>query len=141
MQRDMDNIRAELGGLADEIKKDGKALDTRVKGSEDYLKMAQALMEKEAKLQARQEFEKNLMSLREKQWTENIYTLVHEQIEEIAKKMGVDIVIDGNADLTKEIPASSPNELVLTIRTRKVLYFNDSVDMTADVLEAVDAAK
>ena len=141
MQKDMEEIRADLTELSDELKKGEKALDARIKGSEDYLKMAQDLMEKEAKLQARKEFEKNLLALREKQWTEELYTLIHEKIAEISKKMGVDIVIDGNADLNKEIPAATPNELVLTIRTRKVLYFNDSVDLTTEVLEAVDAAK
>ena len=141
MQKDMEDIRADLTELSEELKKGEKALDTRVKGSEDYLKMAQDLMEKEAKLQARKEFEKNLMALREKQWTEDLYMLVHDKIAEISRKMGVDIVIDGNADLEKEIPAASPNELVLTIRTRNVLYFNDSVDLTTEVLEAVDAAK
>ena len=55
--------------------------------------------------------------------------------------MGVDIVLDGNADLDREMPAVSPNELVLTIRTRKVLYFNNSVDITDEVLEAVNSVK
>lgn len=141
MQKDMEDIRAELKVLSEEIKKDEKALDTRVKGSEDYLKMAQELMEKEAKFQARKEFEKNLMALREKQWTEELYSMIHDKIAEVAKSMGVDIVVDGNAELNKEIPAATPNELVLTIRTRKILYFNNSVDITVEVLEAVDAAK
>jgi Skp family chaperone for outer membrane proteins len=139
MQSDVEKIQADLKALNEEIQKDGKALETRVKGSSDYLDMTRKLMEKEANLEAKKEFEKNLMSLREKQWTEGMYEKISESIKDLAVAKGISIVLDGNADLTREIPAMNSKELVLTIRTRKVMYYEETVDMTDEVLAAVDA--
>lgn len=139
MQAEASEISQELKNLSDEIKKGEKALETRVKGSSDYLEMAQGLMEKEASLRARKEFQQNLMTLKEKQWTETMYEKVHQVIAEIAKKEGITLVLDGNPELSREIPAPSPQELVLTIRTRKVLYFADTIDITEMVLAKIDA--
>ena len=139
MQSDVEKIQADLKALSEEIKKDEKALETRVKGSSDYLDMTRKLMEKEANLEAKKEFEKNLMALREKQWTEGMYENISEKIKELAVAKDISIVLDGNADLSREIPAMNTKELVLTIRTRKVMYYNETVDLTDEVLAAVDA--
>lgn len=138
MQKETDKVRDELKMLSDEIKRDSEALDTRKKGTDEYFSMAKELMDKEAKLESRKEFEKNLVTLKEKQWTEDTYEKVHKAIATVAEKMGIDIVLDGNGDLTREIPSPSPNELVLTIRTRKVLYFTNSIDITEEVLAEVN---
>lgn len=139
MQADAEKIQADLKAISEEIKTDEKALETRVKGSSDYLDMTRKLMEKEANLEAKKEFEKNLMALREKQWTESMYEKISESIKELAVAKDISVVLDGNADLSREIPAMNSKELVLTIRTRKVVYYSENVDLTDEVLASVDA--
>ncbi len=136
-----DQIQADLKALSDELIMLEKSMGTRVKGSSDYMKIAKELMEKEAIFNAQREFQKNLMVHTQKQWTEEIYKTINEKIAEVASAKKIDIVLDGNADLTKELPAPTFDDLFLTIRTRSVLYFNDSVDITQEVIEAVDNAK
>ncbi len=139
MQAEAETISQELKQLSQDIQQGEKELETRVKGSADYLQMAQGLMEKEASLQARKEFQQNLMTLKEKQWTETMYEAVNKKVEDIAKEENIQLVLDGNSELAREIPASSPNELIMTIRTRKVLYFSDTIDLTDRILAEIDA--
>jgi Skp family chaperone for outer membrane proteins len=68
-----------------------------------------------------------------------MYENISEKIKELAVAKDISIVLDGNADLSREIPAMNTKELVLTIRTRKVMYYNETVDLTDEVLAAVDA--
>ena len=52
------------------------------------------------------------------------------------KQKGYDLVLEKDEI---ELPAASATELMLIIRTHKVLYYNEDLDITSEVLAAVDA--
>ena len=63
-------------------------------------------------------------------WTEKMYLEVLNAVGKIAKQKGYDLVLEKDEI---ELPAASATELMLIIRTHKVLYNNDDMDITSEV--------
>jgi len=55
---------------------------------------------------------------------------------ELAKQKGLDLVFESDEP---EFPASSRDELMLTISTHKLLYSGGCLDITDDVVAQLDA--
>jgi len=72
------------------------------------------------------------------QWTESLYTQMLTFIQEIAQKKGLDIVL---AQEQLDLPSPSLRDFMLSIRTKKVLFCGDQVDITEEVMSALDASK
>jgi Skp family chaperone for outer membrane proteins len=94
------------------------------------------VLEKQARLQAQQEFYKRQMELSEQIAIEGLYKDVIEATAEVAKEKSLDLVLE-RSEL--DLPAGSSNELTLTISTNKVLYNAGCEDITDAVLAKVDA--
>ena len=133
-----DRIIAELEKLSKEADADEAGLKTLVVGSSDYMALSKGIFEKQAKLEALKEFHKQSMTLQDKRWTEKIYQDILRITGEVAAQRGLAMVF---AKDEVEFPATSANELMLAIRTNKLLYSGGCVDITGDVMTAFDAEK
>ncbi len=129
-------IDAELTSLDSEIKAQRAALKTLKIGSESYLAQTREIFEKQANLQAQQEFYKQYLALKEQKITEEIYTDILRITGEIAKEKGLDWVFEKSEP---EIPALTPTELELSMGMHKLLYGGGCVDITEEVITRLDS--
>lgn len=136
LSSERDKIEAELEKLSKEIDADKASLKTLKQGSADYTAMMKEILEKQGKLQAQQEFYKRQMDIRESQVIENLFKDVLKATSDVAKAKGLDLVLERSEP---DLPASSANELTLTISTHKVLYDAGCPDITDEVLTKVDS--
>jgi Skp family chaperone for outer membrane proteins len=132
----------ELKKLEEDINADKAALSKRKENSDDYLEMMQSVMVKQSQLDAQKEFYQQELAVKEMQGKEKIYRKILEVITSVAKENGFDLILsrDDNylSNPETSAPAQSPAELVLTTKTHKLLYFNPALDITAEVLAAMD---
>jgi len=128
-------LNAELVKLDNEIKAQREGLKTLKVGSENYLAQVKEILQKQASLQAQQEFHKQQLSLKEQQITETIYADILRITGEIAKQKGLELVFEASEP---ELPATSPTELELSMGTHKLLYGGGCVDITDEVIKRLD---
>jgi Skp family chaperone for outer membrane proteins len=135
---EQNRIVAELDKLAKEIEADREGLKTLKENSSDYMDRAKALFEKQANYQARNEFYKQQMELKDQLWTRELYQDVIRIAGDIAKEKGLDLVFKED-----EIDFSEPDisELGLALRTQKLLYSGGCLDITDEVKARLDAGK
>lgn len=129
-------IDTELTRLNNEIKAQKAALKTLKIGSESHLAQTREIFEKQANLQAQQEFYKQHLALKEQRITEEIYTGILRITGEIAKEKGLDWVFEKSEPV---IPASTPTELELSMGMHKLLYGGGCVDITDEVITRLDS--
>ncbi len=127
---------AELEKLSKEIEAEEAGLRTLKAGSDDYLALVKQILTKRAGLQAQQEFYKQQEALKEQQWTEKVYKDVLRITAEVAKKKGLDIVLEKDEP---EFPMLNYTELMTVISTHKVLYSGGCVDISDEVMARLDA--
>jgi Skp family chaperone for outer membrane proteins len=106
-------------------------------GSSDYLSGMKEVLEKQASLQAKQEYFKRQMDMREQAVIEQLFKDVVQATAVVAKEKGFDLVFEKSEP---DLPASNSNELMLTISSYKVLYNAAGCeDITDAVMAKVDA--
>jgi Skp family chaperone for outer membrane proteins len=136
---------AELKKLGEDIEADKAALSKRKENSEDYMELLKALMLKQSQLDAQKEFFQQELSVKEMQGKEKIYRKILEVIASVAKDKGIDIVLNRDDNYLNRPdsgpPAQSPQDLILTTKTHKLLYYNPSLDITADVVSAMSKSQ
>ena len=138
MQAEGEEIMGQLQKFSKEAEAIKADMDTRKVGSSDYLKLMGEVMERKAQLEARDKFHQQEFSLRQQRWTESLYEEIRTNSAKIAKAKGLDIVI---AKDEYEFPAPSANELLLTIKMGKLLYYSDHMDITDEILTSLDSSK
>lgn len=131
-------IITELDRLKKEIEVEEAGLKALKAGSSDYMDIMKSVLEKQATLQAKQEYHKQQMALRDQKWTEQLYTEILRQTAAVAKEKGLEIVLEKDEP---ELPALSAQELLMTIRTHSVLYCGGCLDITDEVMRRVDKVK
>jgi Skp family chaperone for outer membrane proteins len=127
---------AELEKLSKEIEAEEAGLRTLKAGSDDYLTRVKQILTRKASLQAQQEFYKQQAALKEQQWAEKVYKDILRATAEVAKKKGLDIVLEKDEP---EFPLSNYSELMTVISTHKVLYSSGCVDISDEVMARLDA--
>jgi Skp family chaperone for outer membrane proteins len=132
-----DKLQTELEKLSKEIDLNKTGLKSFKQGSPDYLATMKEILEKQARLQAQEEFFKRQMDLREQAIIEALFKDVVKATEEVAREKKIDLVLEKSEP---ELPAANSGELTLTISTHKVLYSAGCEDITDAVLAKVDAA-
>ena len=136
---------AELKKLEESVETDKAALSKRKENSADYMEMLGALMQKQSQLDAQKEFFQHDLAVKEMQGKEKIYRKILEVIASVAQEKGLDLILNrddnhlNRPDLGQS--AQSPADLILTTKTHKLLYFNPSLDITADVVSAMSKSK
>ena len=132
---EQDKIIAELEKLAKEIEAEKAGLKTLKVGSSDYMELMKELMSKQANLQAQQEFYKQQIELKDQQWTEKLYEDILRQTAIVAEQNRLAVVFEKDEI---DLPAANANDLMLTIRTHKILYSGGAEDITAEVMEKLN---
>ena len=135
---EQDKVIAELKKLSKEIEAERAGLQTLKAGSDDHLALMKEILAKQANLQALQEFHKQQMALKDQKWTEELYKDILQEVREVAERKSLDLVFEKDE---VEFPASSANELMLTIRTHKLLYSGGCLDITDEVTARLDEEK
>jgi len=135
MEAERQKIIADLEKISSEAKAIKADMHTRKPGSTDHLGLMRQLMEKEASLEVKEKFYQQDLSLREQQWTENLYQEIVITVGKVAEEKGLILVL---AKDENQFPAASTNELLLVIKTSKVLYHAEEMDITNEVLAALD---
>ncbi len=133
---EQEQIIQELQQLSAEIKAAEAGLETRKRGTEDFLELAKELAQKRATLPLKQDYYEQKLAAKDQQWTEQIYKDILLQTTEVAKQMGLDMVLEKDEP---EFPVESANELMLAIRTNKLIYSEGCIDITNEVMARVDA--
>ena len=129
-------IISELEKISREIDAEKAGLKTLKPGSPDYVELMKQMFQKQASLQAQQEFHKQHMTLKDQKWTEQLYQDILDTVEQVAKQKGLDLV------LTKDqisLPAQSATELMMTIRTHKILYSAGCINITGEIIAKLNA--
>ena len=122
---------AELQKLATEIEAVKADINTRVAGSGDYLNLMRQALEKQALLEAKDKFYQQEFSMKQQLWTEDMYKQLLDAVSKVAGDKGLDMVL---AREDYQFPSTSAENLLLTIKTSKVLYHAKEMDITNDVL-------
>jgi len=118
----------ELEKLSKEIDLDKTGLKTLKPGSPDYSNLMKELFEKRGQLQAKQEYFKQLMDMRQQTVLEQLFKDIVQATAQIAKDKGLDLVFE-----------KSEPEQPGDISTHKVLYAAGCEDITDEVLAKIDA--
>ncbi len=135
---EQNKVIAESDKLKAEIEADKAGLKTLKVGTSDYMARVKEIFEKQASLQAAQEFRKQQISLKDQQWIEGLYKAILQQTSEVAKQKGLEMVFEKSEP---EFPAQSANELMRAIDTNKLLYSGGCLDITDEVMARVDEEK
>jgi Skp family chaperone for outer membrane proteins len=129
-------VMAEMEKLSKEIEAEKAGLKTLKAGSNNYMSMVQAILQKQASLQAQEEFHKQQMALKEQQWTEEIYKDILRETRKVAEQKGLQLVLEKDEPV---LPCSNYTELMTVISTHKVLYDQGCLEITAEVMAGLDA--
>jgi len=124
-----------LNGRVEGLKAD---LKTRKVGSEDYMKIMQKMMQKQSEIEAKKQFYQQKMAMKDRLWTEELFKDIMDSTRAVAEKNGIEMVF---AKDELELPASSGSELMLSIRTHKLLYSTGNLDITDKVLANLNGRK
>lgn len=133
---EQDKIVAELKKLSKELEAGKAGLQTLKPGSPDYMVMYGKVLENQAMLQAKEEFHKNQLALKDQRWTEQLYKDILKATAEVAEQKALNMVF---AKDEAELPAPNASELMLTIRTNKLLYSDGCLDITDEVIARLDS--
>ena len=133
---EQDRILVELQQLDAEIRAAETGLETRKPESADYLQLAKELAQKRASLPVQQRFYEQQLALKDQKWTEQLYKDILQETNAVARQKGLDLVFENDEP---EFPAPTANELMLTIRTHKLLYSGGCLDITDEVIARLDA--
>ncbi|NLK40733.1 MAG: OmpH family outer membrane protein [Planctomycetes bacterium] len=138
MEKQQQQMKEEMNTLRSELESLEQQLRLLRRGSEDYTKYSRQYVEKKAIFEARNAFYEDKVTNEMQSWTEELYRTLLLAIDRIAQEKGIDLVL---AKEQLDLPAPSLRDFMLTIKTKKVLYNNPKLDITAEVLAALDKEK
>ena len=128
-------LETELTELLGDIEADEGSLKKMKAGSVDRMDRVQDVLRKRGDYQAKKEYYKLRIELKDQQWSERLYEDILRISREVAVEKGLAFVLENSQP---ELPAASAEELRLTIRTNKVIYGGASEDITEEVLRRLD---
>ena len=129
---------AEQEKLSKEIDSQKAGLKALKLGSSDYLAQVKELLQKQADIEAARQFNSQQRTSKDQRWTEDIYIEILKIIGELAEQKQLDLVLQKDV---ADFPTESPDELMMTLSTHKLLYSGGCLDITDEVLTRLDAEK
>ena len=138
MQANQETMKTEFKKMQDELDALQANLKLRTPGSDDALRLEGEMLEKKALMDAKDQFYRTRVETEMQQWTESLYQKMLAIIKEVAEAKGLDIII---ADELLDVPAPTLRDFMLTVKTRKLLYFKQQYDLTAEGQAALDKAE
>jgi Skp family chaperone for outer membrane proteins len=130
--------KAEQEKLAKEIESQRNGLRALRPGSDDYLAQYKEMLQKQAELETTRQFNAQQRAMKDQRWTEGLYMEILKIVAELAEQKELDLVLQKDV---VDFPTESPDELMLTLSTHKLLYSDGCLDLTSEVLAQVDAEK
>ncbi|MBN2312643.1 MAG: OmpH family outer membrane protein [Sedimentisphaerales bacterium] len=131
-RREMD---AEEKKLSDNIDSLRGTLQALVPNSADWLAQYKEMLHKENELKALKELNPQIRAMRAHQWTERLYPEIMRITKELAAQKGLALVLTVEEP---QLPTQRYEELVMTLRTHKVLYTGGCVDLTNEIIVELD---
>ena len=128
MQDEFQQMRKDLDALQANIK-------ARKQGSSDYYSLMNEYEEKRAIMEGKNTFYENKFTQEMQQWMEALYSDFLKATEEIARQKGLDVVLGKE---TLDLPAPTLRDFMLSVKTKKILYNQADLDITDEVLTALD---
>ena len=135
MKANEEQVRLELQQMQKELEALQAQIKTRTVGSKDYMDMMQDYMQKKAVLESKSSFYEDRVTMEMQQWTETLYKEFIQVVDEVAAKNGLDMVL---AREKIDFPAPSLRDFMLTVKTSKIIYCRKNLDITDEVLQALD---
>ncbi len=129
-------LEAEGQRLQREFEAQKAGLKALKPGSSDYLVQVKELLQKQAELEANRQFNNQQRTIKDQQWTESFYKEILKITSELGEQKGLVMVFEKGE---VEFPSMSPDELMLTLSTHKLLYCGGCTDITDDVITRLDA--
>jgi Skp family chaperone for outer membrane proteins len=134
---EQDKAIEELQQLRKDINAAEARLDALKPGTKDYLDIAQELAQKKASLPIKQSYYEQQFAQKDKDWTEQLYKDILSSVGKVAEEKELEMVFEKDQP---EFPFERADELMLAIRTNKILYSSSGcVDITDDVMARIDA--
>jgi Skp family chaperone for outer membrane proteins len=137
-------LKEQEKGFQDEINKKRKEiidLDEEIQlldlGSESRSSNENLLERKNVELEGYAKFAERQLLKKYKDFFENIYQEVVHKVEEIGKQEGFDLIIKKEES---DVKSGKISDLQFKIGIRTVLYHSDSVDITLDVIDNLNAS-
>jgi len=125
----------EMDVLQKKIAADEAGLRALKTGSSDYMKQYEALINEQAQYEAKKQFISQARVLEDRRWTEVLYEEVLRITKDLAKKKGLNMVLEVDEPV---FPMVNTDELMMALQTHKVLYSAGCVDLTAEVVVEMD---
>jgi Skp family chaperone for outer membrane proteins len=138
MSKDEEQMKAEFQKAKRDLETLQDNMNLLKAGSKDYIDTMKELLDKKSLLEAKDKFYQEKVNMEMQQWTESLYTQMLDITSKIAQKKSIDIVL---AQEQLDLPSPSLRDFMLSIRTKKVLYCNTQLDITDEVLAALDETK
>lgn len=138
MTSEQEKAVAELEKLKAELDADRAGLRTVKVGSSEHMALMKQVLAKQANYEAQQQFHQQQMAIKEQQWIEQLYRDVVRITSEVAQEKGLGLILEASEP---ELSDTSAENLVMSIRTHKLLYSGGCEDVTDEVLSRLDAGK
>jgi len=126
---------AELDVLQKKIVADEAGLRALIQGTDDYMKQYETLINEQAQFEAKKQFLTQARVLKDRRWTEVLYKEVLRITKELAKKKGLNVVLEVDEPV---FPMVNTDELMMALQTHKVLYSDGCVNLTAEIVVEMD---
>lgn len=137
-------LKEQEKGFQDEVNKKRKEiidLDEETQlldlGSESRSSNENMLERKNVELEGYAKFAERQLLKKYKDFFENIYQEVVQKVEEIGKQEGFDLIIKKEES---DVKSGQISDLQFKIGIRTVLYHSESVDITLDVIDTLNAS-
>jgi len=138
MEKEQENTKAEFAKMKSELESLQQNIKLRKVGSEDYINLSSQFVEKKAIMEAKNAFYEEKITSQMQNWTEELYKTLMIVVDRVAQQKGINLVL---AKEQLDLPAPSLRDFMLTIKTKKVLYNDAKLDITSEVLAALDSEK
>jgi Skp family chaperone for outer membrane proteins len=141
MKADGEAIEAEKNRREADIKETEKKRNLFNDGSDDFNKANKELIEKALQLRVWGELVNADLIRQQKTQMRNLFNKIEEATSDVAKQKNLDIVlVDSKLELPKEgLEKIQLDQLRMMINQRVVIFNNGRLDITNEVLAAVDA--
>lgn len=131
-------VNAELNKLKKEIEADEAGLETLKRESNDYLELERAVEQKRASYLSQKKFCEKQLELKDLGWVQEFYKDILRVTGEVAGEKGFDLVFE-MSEPNFSMPGSA--QLLMAIRTHKLLYSGGCLDITQEVMARLDEEK
>jgi Skp family chaperone for outer membrane proteins len=141
LEGERQNLAAQEQSKVKEIQDLKKQQDLIKKGTAEYNKAANDILQKSIELQTWGKLKEADLARRHKDGIRELVAKIDEAIAQIAKEKKIDLVLaDFGVELPEDLESITPEQLHAMIRQKNVLFTGKGVDISADVVTRLDAA-